>query len=146
MLPTRRTFVPKKDAVDQRWYVIDAAGQTLGRLATRVATLVRGKTKRYFTPHLDAGDFVVVINAAKVRVTGRKLTDKIYYRHSGYRGGLRAVPLGEMLARKPEYVILHAVRGMLPKTKLGRRLLTKVKVYAGPTHPHAAQRPTPMAF
>ncbi len=146
MLPKRKTFVPKKGAVEQRWFVVDATGQTLGRLATRVAAIVRGKTKSYFTPHLDCGDFVVVINAAKVRFTGKKLTDKIYYRHSGYRGGLRAVPLGEMLARKPEYVIWHAVRGMLPKTKLGRRLLTKVKVYAGPSHPHAAQRPTPLAL
>ncbi len=141
MLPKKKTYIPKEKDIERRWFVVDATDKTLGRLATRVAHLVRGKGKVYFTPHLDAGDFVVVVNAEKVRVTGRKLTDKIYYRHSGYISGLRATPLGEMLARKPEYVILHAVKGMLPKNRLGRRLLSKVKVYRGPAHPHRAQRP-----
>lgn len=141
MLPTKKTYVPKKEGIERRWLVVDATGQTLGRLATRVATLLRGKGKPYYTPHMDTGDFVVVVNAARVRVTGKKLTDKIYYHHTGFRGGLRSAPLAEMLARKPEFVVTHAVRGMLPKTKLGRRLLKKLKVYAGPTHPHQAQRP-----
>lgn len=141
MLPMKKTYVPKKEGIERRWLVVDATGQTLGRLATRVATLLRGKGKPYYTPHMDTGDFVVVVNAARVRVTGKKLTDKIYYHHTGFRGGLRSAPLAEMLARKPEFVVTHAVRGMLPKTKLGRRLLKKLKVYAGPTHPHQAQRP-----
>lgn len=141
MLPMKKTYVPKKEGIERRWLVVDATGQTLGRLATRVATLLRGKGKPYYTPHMDTGDFVVVVNAARVRVTGKKLTDKIYYHHTGFRGGLRSAPLAEMLVRKPEFVVTHAVRGMLPKTKLGRRLLKKLKVYAGPTHPHQAQRP-----
>jgi large subunit ribosomal protein L13 len=139
-----RTYIPKAADIQRQWYVVDATGQTLGRLATRIAEVVRGKRKPYFTPHLDTGDFVVVVNAEKVRVTGRKLDDKMYYRHSGYIGGLKATNLRTLLARKPERVIEYAVKGMLPKNKLGRQLLGKVKVYRGPNHPHAAQRPEPL--
>ncbi|MGD8718617.1 MAG: 50S ribosomal protein L13 [Candidatus Zixiibacteriota bacterium] len=136
-----KTFIPKKDDIEQRWFVVDADGKVLGRLATRVAQIVRGKEKPYFTPHLDTGDFVIVINADKIRVTGNKLRDKTYYRHSGYVGHLKEASLGQLMERKPEWVILHAVRGMLPKNRLGRKLLKKVKVYRGPNHPHAAQNP-----
>ena len=139
-----RTFIPKESDIERRWFVVDAEGKVLGRLATRIAQIVRGKEKVYFTPHLDTGDFVVVVNADKIRVTGKKVTDKIYYRHSGYIGNLKKTTLGQMLARKPEWVIMHAVRGMLPKNRLGRKLLKKVKVYRGPTHPHAAQNPQPL--
>jgi large subunit ribosomal protein L13 len=139
-----RTFIPKESDIERRWFVVDAEGKVLGRLATRVAQIVRGKEKAYFTPHLDTGDFVVVVNADKVRVTGNKPADKMYYRHSGYVGHLKETSLGRMLARKPEWVILHAVRGMLPKNRLGRKLLKKVKVYRGPNHPHAAQNPQPL--
>lgn len=139
-----RTYIPKAADIERRWYVVDATGQTLGRLATRIAEVVRGKHKPYFTPHLDTGDFVVVVNAEKVRVTGRKLDDKMYYRHSGFISGLKATNLRMLLARKPERVIEYAVKGMLPKSKLGRQLLGKVKVYRGPNHPHAAQRPAPL--
>jgi len=139
-----KTYIPKAADIERKWFVVDASGKTLGRLATRVAEVVRGKHKPYFTPHLDTGDFVVVVNAEKVRVTGGKLDDKMYYRHSGYISGLKETNLRGMLARKPENVILLAVKGMLPKNNLGRRLLTKVKVYRGPNHPHAAQRPAPL--
>ena len=139
-----RTFIPKESDIERRWFVVDAEGKVLGRLATRIAQVVRGKEKVYFTPHLDTGDFVVVVNADKVRVTGKKEDDKIYYRHSGYVGHLKKTTLGQMLARKPEWVIMHAVRGMLPKNRLGRKLLKKVKVYRGPNHPHAAQNPQPL--
>ena len=139
-----RTYIPKAADIRRQWYVVDATGKTLGRLATRIAEVVRGKHKPYFTPHLDTGDFVVVVNAEKVRVTGRKLDDKMYYRHSGYISGLKATNLRTLLARKPERVIEYAVKGMLPKNKLGRQLLGKVKVYRGPNHPHAAQRPEPL--
>ena len=125
----------------RRWYVVDASGQTLGRLASTVALVLRGKHKRDFSPHLDQGDFVVVINADRIRVTGKKLTDKVYYRHSGYPGGLRSETLKEMLARKPERVIELAVKGMLPDNRLGNAIYRKLKVYAGPQHPHAAQKP-----
>lgn len=139
-----RTYIPKEEDIERRWFVVDADGKVLGRLATRIAQIVRGKEKVYFTPHLDAGDFVVVVNAEKIRVTGNKLRDKIYYRHSGYVGNLKEEPLARLMARKPEWVIMHAVRGMLPKNRLGRKLLKKVKVYRGPSHPHAAQRPQPL--
>lgn len=139
-----RTFIPKEEDIERRWFVVDADGKILGRLATRIAQIVRGKEKPYFTPHLDAGDFVVVVNAEKVRVTGNKLRDRIYYRHSGYVGHLKEAPLGRLLTRKPEWVILRAVRGMLPKNRLGRKLLKKVKVYRGASHPHAAQNPQPL--
>lgn len=123
------------------WRVIDAESQVLGRLASQVAMILRGKDKPTFAPNADTGDYVIVVNAAKVRLTGRKLDDKIYYRHTMYPGGLKAVTAGDMLAKHPERVITLAIRGMLPKNKMGRHLLTKLKVYAGPEHPHAAQQP-----
>ena len=126
----------------RRWRLIDADGRILGRLATQIAVILRGKDKATFTPHLDVGDFVVVINAAKVRLTGRKLQQKRAYRHSGYPGGFRSVPYERLMQTRPDRAVEAAVRGMLPKNTLGRRLIRKLKVYAGPTHPHAAQRPT----
>lgn len=138
-----RTYTPKPGDVERTWHVIDATDVVLGRLATQVATLLRGKHKATFAPHVDTGDFVIVVNADKVAVTGNKRDGKLAYRHSGYPGGLRAVPYGELLAKKPERVIEKAVRGMLPKTSLGRAQLRKLKVYAGPEHPHAAQKPQP---
>ncbi len=138
-----RTYTPKPGDVERTWHVIDATDVVLGRLATQVATLLRGKHKATFAPHVDTGDFVVVINADKVVLTGNKRETKIAYRHSGYPGGLRATPVGELLAKRPERVVETAVRGMLPKTTLGRAQLRKLKVYAGPEHPHAAQKPQP---
>jgi large subunit ribosomal protein L13 len=140
-----KTPLPKVNDIDRKWHLVDAEGKVVGRIATEVARLVRGKHKPIFTPHMDTGDFVVVINAAKVRFTGQKLRDKVYYRHSGYPGGLRATTPGRLLQERPERVMEKAIRGMLPKTKLGDALFRKVKVYAGATHPHAAQRPQPMA-
>lgn len=137
----RKTYTPTENSIERRWYVVDADGIVLGRLASEIANIVRGKYKPYFTPHLDTGDFVVVINAEKVVLTGKKLTDKIYYRHSGYIGNLKAISAGKLLKKDPEKIVLHAVRGMLPKNRLGRKLLTKVKVYAGGSHPHEAQSP-----
>src|SRR5687768_13119059 len=128
------------------WWVIDAEGKPLGRLASLVATVLRGKNKPTFTPHVDTGDFVIVVNAAKVKLTGRKLEQKLYVRHSGEPGGFREEPYGKLLARKPELPVTKAVKGMLPKNILGRELLTKLKVYAGPDHPHAAQKPQPLAY
>jgi large subunit ribosomal protein L13 len=139
-----RTYVATPSTRERRWLVVDASGKTLGRLATQVADALRGKRKPEYTPHIDVGDFVVVVNAEKVRVTGHKREEKLYYRHSGYPGGLRSRTLGEMLERRPEEVIRLAVRGMLPKNRLGRAQLRKLKVYAGPEHPHAAQKPEPM--
>jgi large subunit ribosomal protein L13 len=139
-----RTWNAKPDAIERRWYLVDAEGQTLGRLATRVADTLRGKRKPEYTPHVDTGDFVVVVNAEKVAVTGKKLEQKMYYRHSGYPGGLRARPLGDELARRPTEVIRKAVKGMLPRNRLARQQLTKLKVYAGPEHPHEAQKPEPL--
>lgn len=136
-----RTFSPKPGDVTKNWYVIDATDVVLGRLATQAASLLRGKHKATFAPHVDGGDFVIVINAEKVALSGAKLTDKMVYRHSGYPGGLSAVPIGELLEKNPRRVIENAVKGMLPKTKLGAAQLTKLKVYAGPEHPHAAQQP-----
>ena len=127
--------------VDRKWYVIDAEGATLGRLATTVAAVLRGKNKPVFTPHVDCGDYVIVINAAKVAVTGRKLDQKVYYHHSDYVGGMKSLTLREMLEKKPELVIENAVKGMLPKGPLGTEMLTKLHVYAGPDHKHAAQKP-----
>jgi len=126
---------------EQHWYVVDAEGKTLGRLATRVARILRGKHKPAFTPHLDLGDFVIIINAEKVQVTGRKLETKQYYTYSGHLGGLHSVVLSEQLRRHPDRVLVHAIRGMLPKNRLGRVMIKKLKVYAGPKHPHAAQKP-----
>ena len=139
-----KTYSAKPGEIEREWFVVDAEGQTLGRLATRIAETLRGKGKAQYTPHVDTGDFVVVVNAEKIRVTGDKLAAKRYYRHSGYPGGLRSRTLGEMLERRPEEVIRRAVRGMLPRNRLGRKQLTKLKVYAGPDHPHAAQKPQPL--
>ncbi len=134
-----KTFLPTDAERTRQWHVVDADGQVLGRLATRVATLLRGKHKAVFTPHLDTGDGVVVVNAAKVRLTGRKADRELVYRHSGYPGGLRADRLGDLLRAKPERVITDAVRGMLPKTPLGDRMIRRLRVYAGPEHRHQAQ-------
>ncbi len=139
-----RTFTAKKEEIKREWYLVDAEGQTLGRLASRIAPIIKGKHKPIYTPHLDCGDFVVVINADKVRVTGRKLDQKIYYWHSQYPGGIKSVTLRDQLARYPERVVQAAVRGMLPKNKLGRRMIKKLKVYAGDSHPHQAQQPKPL--
>ncbi len=136
-----RTYSPKQGDVTKQWYVIDATDVVLGRLASQAASLLRGKHKATFAPHVDTGDFVIVINAEKVALSGSKLTDKMVYRHSGFPGGLSAVPIGELLAKNPRKVIENAVKGMLPKTRLGAAQLTKLKVYAGPEHPHAAQQP-----
>src|ERR687884_942227 len=131
-----KTFTAKKEDVERRWYVVDAEGETLGRLAVRIADTLRGKRKPEYTPHVDTGDFVVVVNAEKVRVTGKKLDQKVYYRHSGYPGGLRSRPLREELERRPTEVLRKAVKGMLPRNKLGRAQIGKLKIYAGTTHPH----------
>ncbi|MBX5447474.1 MAG: 50S ribosomal protein L13 [Acidothermus cellulolyticus] len=138
-----RTFTPRPGEITRRWHVIDADGVVLGRLAAQVARLLRGKHKPIFAPHVDTGDFVIVVNADKVVLTGRKLDQKIAYRHSGYPGGLKATPYRKLLAEHPERVIEKAVRGMLPHNSLGRRMAKKLKVYAGPEHPHRAQQPTP---
>ena len=139
-----KTWNAKPGEVERRWYVVDADGQTLGRLATRIADTLRGKGKAQYTPHVDTGDFVVVVNAEKVMVTGNKLDQKRYYRHSGYPGGLRSRTLREQLERRPTEVIRKAVKGMLPKNRLARQQLNKLKVYAGPDHPHEAQAPQPL--
>ena len=136
-----KTYVATPENRERDWYVVDAEGKTLGRLATQLADVLRGKRKPEFTPHCDTGDFVVVVNAEKIVVTGRKLEQKTYFRHSGYPGGLRSRSLQEMLDRSPEDVIRKAVKGMLPRNKLGRAQLLKLKVYAGPDHPHQAQKP-----
>jgi large subunit ribosomal protein L13 len=136
-----RTYTPKPGDVERTWYVIDATDVVLGRLASQVATILRGKHKPSFAPHADTGDFVVVVNAAKVALTGTKRADKRTYRHSGYPGGLRSIAVGDLLEKRPERVVEQAVRGMLPKTSLGRAQLRKLKVYGGPEHPHAAQQP-----
>jgi large subunit ribosomal protein L13 len=139
-----KTYNAKPGEVERRWYVVDADGKTLGRLATQVADTLRGKGKPQYTPHVDTGDFVVIVNAEKVHVTGNKLDEKRYYRHSGYPGGLRSRTLREQLDRRPTEVIRKAVRGMLPKNRLARRQIGKLKVYAGPEHPHQAQAPQPL--
>ncbi len=139
-----KTYSAKPHEIEKRWYLVDAEQETLGRLATRIADVLRGKGKPQYTPHIDTGDFVVVVNAEKVRVTGKKLDQKIYYRHSGYPGGLRERTLAEQLARRPEEVLRRAVRGMLPKNRLAAAQLRKLKIYAGPEHPHAAQQPVPL--
>ncbi len=139
-----KTYVATAADRQRDWYVVDAEGETLGRLATRVADALRGKRKPVYTPHVDTGDFVVVVNAEKIHVTGRKLEQKRYWRHSGYPGGIKSRTLAEMLDRRPEEVIRKAVKGMLPRNRLARKQLTKLKVYAGPDHPHAAQQPKPM--
>jgi large subunit ribosomal protein L13 len=136
-----KTISARDQDIQRDWYVVDAQGQTLGRLATRVATILRGKHKPNFTPHVDCGDYVIIVNAEKIHVTGQKMTQKKYYRHSGYPGGLRVVTLRDQLQKFPARVLEHAVQGMLPKNKLGRRMFRKLKVYAGPDHPHQAQQP-----
>ena len=139
-----KTYSAKPKELEQHWYLVDAEGQTLGRLTTSIADTLRGKSKPQFTPHIDTGDFVVVVNAEKIAVTGKKREDKIYYRHSGYPGGLRERTLGEELERRPTEVLRKAVKGMLPRNRLARRQLTKLKIYAGPEHPHEAQNPAPL--
>ena len=139
-----KTWNAKPGEIDRLWYVVDAEGKTLGRLATQIAETLRGKGKPQYTPHVDTGDFVIVVNADKVAVTGKKLDDKIYYRHSGYPGGLKSRPLRDELERRPTEVLRKAVKGMLPKNKLAAAQLRKLKVYAGPEHPHAPQAPKPL--
>jgi len=136
-----KTYSAKAEDIKREWLVVDAEGKTLGRLSTEIATILRGKHKPIFTPHVDCGDFVIVINAGKIRVTGDRLDQKMYYRHSGYMGGLKQVSLRQMLQTHPERVLQLSVRGMLPKNRLGRQVFKKLKVYASPTHPHAAQQP-----
>jgi large subunit ribosomal protein L13 len=139
-----KTFTPKPEDVQRKWWVVDAEGKVLGRLASEIATVLRGKRKAIFSPHLDTGDFVVVINADKVRLTGNKEENKTYFRHTGYMGGEKFIPFKEMIAAHPERVIELAVKGMLPKNNLGRLMRRKLKVYAGPNHPHEAQQPQPL--
>ena len=141
-----KTFMASPATIERKWYVVDATNMTLGRLASEVAKVLRGKNKAIFTPHIDTGDYVIVINAAKIKVTGRKLDQKIYYHHSDYVGGMKETTLREMLAKKPEKVIELAVKGMLPKGPLGRQMYTKLFVYAGPDHKHAAQKPEVLTF
>ena len=141
-----KTFMASPATIDRKWYVVDATGMTLGRLASEVASVLRGKKKPIFTPHIDTGDYVIVINAEKIAVTGKKLDQKIYYHHSDYVGGMKTATLREKLNKKPEEVIEHAVKGMLPKGPLGREMFTKLHVYAGPEHPHAAQKPETLTF
>ena len=136
-----KTFMPSAATIERKWYVVDATGHTLGRLTSEIAAILRGKRKPTFTPFLDTGDYVIVVNASKIKVTGNKLKDKIYYNHSKYPGGMRETTLAEMMAKKPEEVIRLAVKGMLPKGPLGRAMIKKLHVYAGPEHPHAAQKP-----
>ena len=139
-----KTYVTKPNEIEREWFVVDAEGQTLGRLATEIACVLRGKHKPNFSPSLDVGDYVIVVNAEKVHVTGRKLDQKMYYRHSRYPGGLKEISLRDQLAKHPTRVLTRAVRGMLPKNRLGRQMFKKLKVYAGPEHPHEAQQPKPL--
>ncbi|MBA2419161.1 MAG: 50S ribosomal protein L13 [Nocardioidaceae bacterium] len=141
-----RTYTPKPGDVERQWHVIDAEDVVLGRLAVQTATLLRGKHKPTFAPHVDGGDFVIIVNAAKVALTGNKRQDKLAYRHSGYPGGLKSIAYGDLLAKDPRKAVEKAVWGMLPKNRLGRTLIKKLKVYAGPDHPHAAQTPAPFEF
>ncbi|MBQ7359551.1 MAG: 50S ribosomal protein L13 [Lachnospiraceae bacterium] len=141
-----KTFMASPATIDRKWYVVDATDMTLGRLASEVAKVLRGKNKAIFTPHIDTGDYVIVINAEKIKVTGKKLEQKVYYRHSDYVGGMKETTLKEKLAKKPEEVIELAVKGMLPKGPLGRQMYTKLHVYAGPEHNHAAQKPEVLTF
>jgi ribosomal protein L13 len=141
-----KTFMASPATIDRKWYVVDATDMTLGRLASEVAKVLRGKNKAIFTPHIDTGDYVIVINAEKVKVTGKKLDQKVYYRHSEYVGGMKETTLREMLAKKPEKVVELAVKGMLPKGPLGNQMYTKLYVYAGPEHKHAAQKPEVLTF
>ncbi len=139
-----KTFLPPQDTIERNWYVVDATDQRLGRLATEIAMILRGKNKPIYTPFMDTGDFVIIINADKIDVTGKKRTQKVYRRHSGRPGGMKTETFAKLQARVPERIVEHAVKGMLPKNTLGRQLFTKLKVYAGPDHPHAAQKPQPL--
>ena len=141
-----KSYIAKPAEVERKWYVIDAEDKTLGKIASEVASILRGKKKPIYTPHVDTGDYVIVINAEKVRVTGKKEEQKIYKNHSGYPGGLKETTLRELRAKKPEEIIRHAVKGMMPKGKLGRQMFKKLKVYAGPEHPHTAQNPEEWTF
>ena len=141
-----KSYMPSASTIERKWYVVDAEGQTLGRLASEVAKVLRGKNKPTYTPHIDTGDYVIVINAEKIKVSGNKLNDKIYYRHSDYVGGLKSMNLKEALQKNPVFVIEHAVKGMLPKGPLGRQMYKKLFVYAGPEHGHAAQKPEELKF
>ena len=141
-----QTYMANPDKIERKWYVVDAEGCTLGRLASGVASVLRGKNKPQFTPHVDTGDYVIVVNADKIKVTGKKLQQKIYYNHSDYVGGMKETTLKEMMAKKPEKVVELAVKGMLPKGPLGREMYTKLFVYAGPEHKHAAQKPEVLTF
>ena len=141
-----KTFMASPATIDRKWYVVDAEGKTLGRLASEVAKVLRGKNKAIFTPHIDTGDYVIVVNAEQIKVTGKKLDQKIYYRHSDYVGGMKETTLKEMLNKHPERVIEYAVKGMLPKGPLGRQMYTKLFVYAGPDHKHVAQKPEALTF
>jgi large subunit ribosomal protein L13 len=140
------THAVKASEINQAWFLVDANGKTLGRLASEVAKVLHGKHKPIFAPHMDTGDFVIVVNADKIHVTGRKMSDKMYYQHSGYPSGLKTRNLDEMMLQQPEKVLYLAVRGMLPKTRLGRQMIQKLKIYTGTTHPHAAQQPKPLEF
>ena len=141
-----KTYMANPDKIERKWYVVDAEGATLGRLASEIAKVLRGKNKPEYTPHIDTGDYVIVVNAEKVKVTGKKLQQKVYYNHSDYVGGMRETTLAELLAKKPEKVIELAVKGMLPKGPLGRQMYKKLFVYAGPDHKHAAQKPEVLTF
>ena len=136
-----KSYMASPSTIERKWYVVDATGHTLGRLASEVANVLRGKNKPVYTPHIDTGDYVIIVNAEKIKVTGKKLDQKIYYNHSDYVGGMKETTLKDMLAKKPEYVLNHAVKGMLPKGPLGRQMMSKLHVYAGPEHAHAAQKP-----
>lgn len=136
-----KSYMASPSTIERKWYVVDATGHTLGRLASEVANVLRGKNKPIYTPHIDTGDYVIIVNAEKIKVTGKKLDQKIYYNHSDYVGGMKETKLKDMLAKKPEYVLNHAVKGMLPKGPLGRQMMSKLHVYAGPEHAHAAQKP-----
>lgn len=141
-----KSFIAKPHEVERKWYVIDAEGKNLGRLSSEIASILRGKKKPIFTPHVDTGDYVIVVNADKIVVTGKKMKDKVYKHHTGYPGGLKEITLEKLLAKKPEEVLKHAVKGMMPKGKLGRQMYKKLKVYAGPEHNHAAQKPEVWEF
>jgi len=143
-LASQRTFSPRPQDITREWFVVDADGQTLGRLAAKVAAILRGKHKPIFAPHMDTGDHVIIVNAAKIRLTGNKLQQKNAYRHSGYPGGLKTTPYTVLMAKRPSRAVEKAVRGMLPHNRIGRQMLTKLKVYDGPTHPHQAQMPKPL--
>ena len=139
-----KTFSAKKHDIDRNWYLVDAQNKTLGRLSSEIAKRLRGKHKPIYTPHVDTGDYIVVVNASKIRVTGKKMTDKVYYKHTGYIGNLKSENLETMLEKYPEKVLMKSVRGMLPKNKLGRAMIKKLRVFAGPEHAHIAQRPKPL--